>query len=44
LGARVDLLVTDAFGHAGADREPPSPIRAWPLLRFLARFLDAAGI
>jgi dienelactone hydrolase len=44
LGAKVDLLVTGVFAHAGAEQEAPSLIRAWPLLRFLARFLAAAGI
>jgi dienelactone hydrolase len=44
-GADVELHVTDLFVHVdtGADGTP-SFFDAWPLLRFLARALDAAGM
>jgi dienelactone hydrolase len=42
-GAEVEVHVTDLFGHVDArDGGSPSFLRAWPLLRFLGAFLDAA--
>jgi len=42
-GASVELLVTDVLEHAGSeDGRSPSLFEAWPLLRFLARFLSVA--
>lgn len=44
-GTEADVHVTDLFEHVGtAGGETPSFFRAWPLLRFVARFLAAAGI
>jgi acetyl esterase/lipase len=44
-GADVRLHVTDLFGHVDpADDGGPGIVRAWPLMRFVAAFLDAAGM
>jgi dienelactone hydrolase len=42
-GARVRLHETDLFTHVGGTGGV-SFLRSWPLLRFVARFLGAAGI
>lgn len=43
-GAEVEVHVTDLFGHVDArGGEAPSIFVAWPLLRFVGRFLDAAA-
>jgi dienelactone hydrolase len=43
LGTEVDYLTTALFGHVGAERKP-SLVSGWSLARFLARFLDEAGL
>jgi len=43
LGTKVDFLATAVFGHVDTE-QVPSLFRAWSLARFLARFLDRAGI
>jgi len=43
MGADVEVMVTDLFGHTDPEFEAaPSYFEARPLLRFTARFLDAA--
>ena len=41
-GARVRVLVTDLFSHVDSDGGRPSPLRALPMLRFIAAFLRVA--
>ena len=42
-GTEVEVHVTDLFGHVNTqDGEAPGLLVAWPLLRFVGRFLDAA--
>ena len=44
-GTPVEVLVTDAFEHVDATRgATPSLFDVWPVLRFMADALDAAGL
>jgi len=43
LGADVSVHITDVFEHVDADSAPPLT-ESWPLVRFVAVFLDGAGL